>query len=152
MRAFLATTLTAAVCCSAAGAWAAEDEPAADLSITASVDKTELAVGDQVTLTITLRGPVTQAKMEAFELPDDVTVLAEHSAQNMTIQLGRVSYAVTRTYVLQPEKAGQYTLGPFQVEHQGRNYETQPILLDVKPASTSPEKPGQPPAGKRLII
>lgn len=149
MRWFVTATAMMAVV--VAPAAFAEDAPE-ELSITASVDKTELTVGDQVTLTITLRGPIAQAKMETFDLPEHVTVVAEQSAQNMTIQLGHVNYAVTRTYVLQPEQAGRYTLGPFQVEHNKHTYETQPILLDVKPGSTAPSRPGRPPAGKRLVI
>lgn len=151
MRAMLAASLMMAVCCSAANAWAEED--AVDLSITASVDKTELTAGEQVTLTITLRGPVTSAKVTDLELPETFVILAEHSAQNMMIKLGQVSYAVTRTYILRPDQAGQYTLGPFQVEHDEQTYATQPIQLDVKPASTSPAAPGKPPApGQRLVI
>ncbi|MFH1799202.1 MAG: BatD family protein [Candidatus Omnitrophota bacterium] len=49
----------------------------------------------------------------------------------VSIVNGRVSQSISHRYMIIPNKSGEYTIGPFTVAHNGKQYETNRVVLKV---------------------
>nr|MBU1328851.1 BatD family protein [Candidatus Omnitrophota bacterium] len=140
---------------------------AEDLSISADVDKQEVALDEQVTLTITVSGNVSNIPQPSIPDLKGFTSYSSGRSQNLSIINGRVSSSVSFNYILVPNDTGDYTLGPFSINYQGKLYSAGPINIKVLPRnvqqqtypqqqqgkSTEPEEQNsQPQHGKELFI
>jgi hypothetical protein len=129
-----------------------------DVSISANADKQEVTLDDQVTLTITVSGNVSNIPQP--EIPDlkGFTSYSSGRSQNLSIINGKVSSSVVFTYILVPGNTGDYSLGPFSINYQGKTYSTDPINIKVLPRSaqsSGPEEQNvqqQPQHGKEIFI
>ena len=99
--------------------------------ISAQVDKTELELGRQLTLTITIEGDFQTVELQPFEFPEAFQVVAQRRASNVAVELGHVQRSVSLVYVLVPQAPGKFQLGPFQIAHQGKAILTDPIEIVV---------------------
>jgi hypothetical protein len=110
---------------------------AQDITIDASVDRNRVAPGESINLTISLSGPV--RSIAKPDLPDlsDFDIYSSGTSSNISIVPGSVSYHTDYSYVLVPRRAGKFIIGPVKVEHEGKLYQTNPIVITV-------EQPGQP--------
>jgi len=122
-----------------------------DISISANVDRQEIAIDEQLTLSITIAGSV--SNIPNLEIPqlDGFTSYSSGRSQNISIINGRVTSSVSFTYMLVPNDAGDYTLGPFTINYKGKTYSAGPIDVKVKPRAQrqvqSPsytQAPGEP--------
>lgn len=111
---------------------------AQDLTFSAKADKTTLNVGDPLTLTMTLSGDISGIEVPVFEFPEGFTVASRSQSSSFSIRLGTVDRSLTLAYVLIPEQAGTFQLGPFQITHKDQKFSTEPITVTV-------EKPAVPP-------
>jgi BatD DUF11 like domain len=111
---------------------------AADVQVTASVDRQELTLEDSVNLSIVVEG--TQ-DADPPELPslDSFKVRNRRSASSFQIINGDRSSSITYNFALLPRKTGTFTIGPATVNIKGRPYQTAPITLVVKEASAIPD-------------
>ena len=103
-----------------------------ELRISAKVDKTAVELGSPLTLTITLEGDVTNVNLQPFEFPKAMQVVAKSQASNLSLGLGATKRSVSLTYILVPQEAGTFRLGPFQVIHHGTPILTDPLDIVVK--------------------
>jgi len=103
-----------------------------ELRIVAKVDKTTVELGGPVTLTITLEGDVTNVNLQPFEFPKAMQVVAKSRASNLSLGLDAAKRSVSLTYLLVPQEAGTFRLGPFQVIHRGKPILTDPLDIVVK--------------------
>jgi len=127
---------------------------AEDISISGNVDKQELTLDDQVTLTITVTGNVSNIPQPAIPDLKGFTAYSSGRSQNISIINGQVSSSVSFTYILVPNDTGDYTLGPFSINYQAKAYSTGPINIKVLPRTsqqrqqapsyTYPQQPEQP--------
>ncbi len=121
----LAAGVTACVALSLAGPAAA-----ADISLVASVEPNPLTVGDSAVLTLESSGS------QDVPVPD-LGNLDGFSAQylgpstQVSIVNGQVSASVSHRFRLVAQRAGQFRLGPFRVEYQGKTYTSNPVPLRV---------------------
>ena len=138
-----ACTAMAAVCAMASAAWAQ------DLKFSAQVDKTAATVGEPVTLTLTLTGDTADATLRPLNLPEGLVVAAQSQQSNFTIHAGSMERAISLVYVLVPQKDGTFTLGPFTVEHQKKEFQTTPVELTVKKSAPTPKLQ---PQGERFTL
>lgn len=113
-------------------AWAQE------LSFSATVDKTTLSTGDPLILTITFGGDISGIEIPVFEFPEGFTVASRSQSSNFSIRLGTVERSLALAYVLIPQQAGTFQLGPFQITQKDQTFSTEPITVAV-------EKPAIPP-------
>lgn len=111
---------------------------AQDLTVTAKVDKTDVEVGEPISLTLTLSGDVSGVSLPPIQLPEHVAVAGRSQATNFSFRSGAMERSVSVLYVLIPQRAGTLQLGPFHVTHQDRTLKTEPIEITVK-------KPALPP-------
>lgn len=110
---------------------------AGDISISASVDRQEIALDEQLTLTITVNGDVSNIPQPKIPAMDGFTAYSSGRSQNISIINGQVTSAVSFNYVLVPNDEGDYTLGPFTIEYNGKTYSAGPIDIKVMPQGTA---------------
>ena len=109
-------------------------------SVSASVDKGEFALDDQVTLTITVQGSqdVGQPVLSGLS---DFSVLSQSSSQSIGMTGGGMSVNLVFEYVLQARSEGTKTIPPIEVRVGRRKLKTQPVIVKVLPAQNGPSTP-----------
>ena len=120
---------------------------ASEVSVHATVHPQRVALGEALTLSIEVRGtqnaPAPSLKIDGFE-----SRYLGPSTQ-VSISNGQVAATVQHRYALRPLKPGQFSLGPFRVEHQGRQYHTDPLAVTIAAAPPSPQAATPSPPGRQ---
>jgi len=116
---------------------------AEDISVTASVDKTELTIEDSANLSIIVKGlkdspPIPLPSVEGFK----VHSLGKSSA--IQIINGDMHSLIRHSYRMTPNKTGTAVIAPIKVELDGKVYTTEPITLTVKEAIATGSKSEAP--------
>lgn len=120
---------------------------AAELTLSARVDRTRVDPGQPINLIITLSGDLEDAQMRALELPEGFVIAGRSQASSFSLTRGAMQRSVDLVYVLIPGQPGEFTLGPFTLEHKGQSLGTEPITIVVsKPAL--PPGLAAPPGGR----
>jgi len=132
---------------------------AAELSVTAYVDKNTAGVGEPVQLTVEVRGA--SASLPEPQLPSlpNFEVVSSARSQNISIINGRVESALTFSYTLVPRFVGKAVIGPITVESEGRQWATQSIEVTIvrpadrgrasaPPSPSARSRPGAAPRGQ----
>ncbi|MDP2920912.1 MAG: BatD family protein [Candidatus Omnitrophota bacterium] len=114
-----------------------------DISISADVDKRELTLDDQVTLTVTVSGSVSNIPQPEIPEIKGFTAYSSGRSQNLSIINGQVSSSVTFTYILVPNNTGEYTIGPFSINYKGNTYSADAVNIKVLPRTSQPQAPVQ---------
>ncbi|MEK6732180.1 MAG: BatD family protein [Candidatus Omnitrophota bacterium] len=127
-----------------------------DITISADVDKQEASLDDQITLTITVSGNVSNIPQPDMPELKGFTAYSSGRSQNLSIINGQVSSSVSFTFILVPNSQGEYSLGPFSINYKGKAYSTELINIKVLPrglqSSVPEEQNTQPQHGKELFI
>lgn len=119
------------------------------ITVSASVDSTDVAVGEPFTLAIVVDGaqnvPVPIVEAKGFR--------ADYIGPSTQVSLvnGRMSATVTHRYRMIANEEGRFTLGPFVVGHADQRYETTPIAIRVRPAGTRAQAPAAAPGGGQAL-
>ena len=95
---------------------------AQDISISANVDKQEIALDDQITLSIVVSGNVSNIPQPTIPSLDGFTAYSSGRSQNISIINGQITSSVSFTYILVPNEVGEYTLGPFSIDYKNNTY------------------------------
>ena len=115
---------------------------AGDISISADVDRRQIALDGQLMLTITVSGSMANIPQPTIPSLDGFTAYSSGRSQNLSIMNGQVNSSVTFTYALVPNDTGDYTIGPFSIDYEGDTYSTDTINVKVTPRSTpQPQAP-----------
>jgi hypothetical protein len=117
-----------------------------DISFNAGVDKTEVGLDDQITLTISVSGNVKSIPQPNLPSLENFTVYSAGRSQNFVYSGGKISSSVTFNYILAPRKAGKFTIGSAGILLDGKTYKTDPIEVTVTAGAKPEEAP--PPASK----
>ena len=128
---------------------------AEELSFSAAVDRQQLSLGDQLTLTVSVagKGMGSISQPEAPPL-DGFEVVGTNSSTSSQIQFinGRMSSSKTIDFIyyLQPTRVGELKIGSFKLKVKGKTYRTDPIAVQVtKPVGGGvPQPTPQLPAGR----
>jgi hypothetical protein len=86
---------------------------AAEISVTARLNNHNIALGDQIVLSVAING--SGSAVPKPPLIPDVEIYESGKSQSMTIINGRVSSSVVHTFVLNPRKTGRFVLPPLEV-------------------------------------
>ncbi len=120
--------------------------PAQNIEFNASVDKTQVGLDEQITLTVSVSGDVKSIPEPQLPSLTGFTVYSAGRSHNFSFVNGRVSTQVTFNYILLPRKEGKFTIGAARIELEGKTYQTTPIEITVSsggaPRST-PEPSGE---------
>lgn len=108
-----------------------------DISIEAGVDRQEISLDEQITLTIVVSGNVSNIPQPTVPNMDGFTAYSSGRSQNISIINGQFTSSVTFTYILVPNDEGEYTLGPFSIDYKGNTYSADAINIKVSPRSSA---------------
>lgn len=97
------------------------------LTMTASVDKTNLSLDDELTLTVEVRGA--NGNMLMPQLPS-LPAFNVYSREVSTMNINGQASTLFR-YVMLPRFATKATIGPIRFTHNGQVYTTQPIEINI---------------------
>ena len=109
---------------------------AQEISFKASVDRTTIAAGDHLKLSVTLNN-----SREQFTAPDLgglVILQGPFESSSFNYVNGKLSSAVSRTWVLTGTTPGTYTIGPAKVRVGGGAITTEPITVEVTKGTSRP--------------
>lgn len=107
---------------------------AAEIQVTASVNKLELTLEDSVNYSVVVEGTRSSPPPKLPSL-DSFNVRSRGSSSSIQIINGKKSSSTTHNFVLLPRETGTFTIGPATVDIDGKKYRTPPITLVVKEAS-----------------
>lgn len=113
---------------------------AQEISFLASVDRTSIAAGDHIKLTVTLNN-----SREQFSPPDlgGLSVLqGPFESSSFNYVNGKLSSSVSKTWVITGTTPGSYTIGPAKVKVAGGIIRTDPIEIEVTKGTSRPADPG----------
>ncbi len=116
---------------------------AADVNFELSAGKTTLAQGEGTQLILTFNGDrsLPQPKIPPI---DDFSINYIGSSTRMSMVNGVMTSSVSYNYSLVPMKKGEFKIGPFSVQHDGKTYTSNAITLNVTDAQVGS---AQPPPG-----
>ncbi|MFQ6044303.1 MAG: BatD family protein, partial [Candidatus Poribacteria bacterium] len=105
------------------------------ISVSASVDRKIVSVGDTIQLTVAIEGA---QSVGAPDLPDIDGFQAQYVGPSTQVSIvnGRMSASVSHIYSLVALKVGKYTINPISVEYRGKTYQTKPITVEVVQGAT----------------
>ena len=135
---------------------------AGELQFSASVDQTTVGLGEQFQVTLTVQGE-DMLSVPAPALPPlpDFSVLGSTSSQSTSISIinGQMKKQATVNfiYVLSAKHLGKAMIPPCKLAYQGKNYESQPIEIEVVKAAQGqaaplPSQPGMPPSRAQVPL
>lgn len=122
-------TLFAALCVAAAPA-------AAGVAVSAELSRPQVALGDQLTLLVTVTGDQTSLPSPKLPVLDAFSVYDSGQSQNLNFINGRISSSVVYSYVLAPRAAGKFKIPPITAD--GAAAPTAPLDVEVVPAGSRP--------------
>ena len=121
----------------------------AELSCLASVDRTAVARGGQVTLTVVASGEGASAPAHEAPRIDGVRVVAGGTSQSFQLINGEASLEVSTTYYLEVERDTDFAIPAITFRAGGETCATEPVAITVlgAPAPGTSGNRGAPPAG-----
>jgi len=112
----------------------------ADISISASVDKNVVSLGEQITLQVVVSGDTTNIPQPKIPQIQDFQIYSSGRSQSISIINGQINSSITFTYILSPNRIGEFEIPPISVEYKGKIYQTEPIKIKVEKSVSSPQK------------
>jgi len=127
------TLITALLCTVAAATFAM-----ADVTVSAAVNTTTVALDEQLVLQVDVAGAATNIGSPTLPPLPDFSVYSAGTSQNMSLVNGSFSSSMSFRYALVPKSPGKYTIPPITLQHDGKTYQTQPISVEIVAAGKAP--------------
>jgi len=116
----------------------------ADISISASVDRNVVSLGEQLILSVTVSGDVANVPAPTIPQITDFNIYSAGQSHSISFVNGRVSSSLTYNYVLVPKSTGKFTIPPFVINiGGGKSYQTEAIEIEVVQAAQQQLAPSQ---------
>ncbi len=115
----------------------------AAIQVEAHLDRNQAAVGERVTLTVTVSGDGDAARPEMPDLPD-FAVYPAGTSRNFSFVNGRMSSATVYTYILAPKREGSFEIPPIGVTADGTRVTSTSLRIAVVAEAPAPP-PGATP-------
>ncbi len=107
-----------------------------DITFTATVDKDKVALDDRLVLSLSIVGARNATEPQLPRM-DAFKIVSSGTTSQFNFMQGRMSASRSFTYVLMPQKVGTFTIEPARWEHDGRQYTTEPITVEVVDAGVA---------------
>ena len=103
----------------------------AQVQVHAEANTTAITLSEEINLTISVSAPTT--KIEAPQMPSlpGFNIYSAGQSRQVSMVNGKVSAQMQFNYVLTPRFSGRTTIDPFTIEVDGKNYQTEPIDVEV---------------------
>ena len=106
---------------------------AEEVSVSARVDRTEIYQGESLIFEVSISGLGQEAPKIRMGSLEGFKVVSTGQSQQVQVRAGKVDQTMTLAYTLAALEPGDRTLGPVQVEVQGKRLETRPVEVKVLP-------------------
>jgi len=117
-----------------------------EVSVEAHLDREVMAIGERLTLTVTVMGTGTAAGPELPDLPD-FAVFPAGTSRNFSLVNGKMSSSTVYSYILAPRREGTFDIPPIAVVEGKNRFISRPLQVLVEAAEPSgPGSPGSQPA------
>jgi hypothetical protein len=113
-------------------------------TLSQAIDPPEANVGDEVSVTFTVQN----GGETSVQLPhvDGLQVAGDSSTTNITFANGTLSSAISQTFTLVPQRAGDFTIPAFDIQtRDGQVLHAQAMKLHVVNSGAAPAAQGNPP-------
>ena len=125
---------------------------AADVSVRATLDRAQLAVGDTADLSVVVEGAQDVPAPALGDL-NGLTVRYVGPSSQLSIVNGRASSSITHHFSITATKAGTFTIGPIEVEHEGKRYSAGTVTVRAVPGQPGrAAAPGGEPGSDQLRL
>ncbi len=112
---------------------------AAQVRLTASLDKTEATTEDTIMLTITVEG--TQSTPQpVVPAVAGLNIRYSGSSSEFSVVNGVSSSSIKYNYIIFPLRAGSFTLAPAYIDYEGQKIKSQPIKFKILSAQSQPQQ------------
>jgi len=119
--------------------------------VKATIDRTQIGIGDAAQLNLTF-DDTQDIPAPSLTMPSGLSVQYVGPASRVSYINGQMSASITHRYLLIPQAAGSYQVGPFAFTFKDATYEAPAIALEVvaagTPLSAAPTSEAAPPAGQ----
>lgn len=105
----------------------------ADVKVNLTADKTSATLEDTIVLEVAVEGD--DGSRPVLANADDFDVQSAGASSQIQIADGQISSSKSYTFALSPKKQGTFTVGPAQVEIDGRTYESGTVTITVSGAA-----------------
>ena len=113
----------------------------ADVSVSASVDRNQATLEDEIYLTVSVKGLLAGSSEPVLPPMPAFKAISSSTSSSIQIINGNVETKKEFSYILIPKDEGTHTIGPITVFAGGREYKSQPITIRI--GSASPSSPVQ---------
>lgn len=102
-----------------------------NVSFTASVSKSKIALNERFTLSLTLNNAANNGNFNPPDMRDFIVLGGPNQSMSFSNINGNVSQSITYNYVLQARNPGTFTIGAASVKVGKQVYSTEPITIEV---------------------
>jgi len=110
----------------------------AQAPVTAEVDRTNIGVNEQLTLSVTVSGELLDIPTPDLSRLQDFRVVGSSSSTQISIINGELTTQGRFLYRLQPLGEGALVIPPIAVEVDGQSFQTEPIHIEVIAGNVPP--------------
>lgn len=107
------------------------------MMIETAVSRSQLMVGEEMTLDIIISDATGAIKPPVFPTLDGFSSYSQGRSQEISFINGQQSSKYVFTYVLIAKSLGHKTIGPFQVNVGGKDYEVAAVQVEIVPGGVS---------------
>ena len=107
------------------------------LEIELTLDRAEIQLGRQASLRISVSGPSGFSEPSVPEI-EGLKVLPRGRTQSVQIINMKVKSSKVFGYAVEPQKAGEFTIGPVHIERRGKTYSSNTVKLKVVESKQAP--------------
>ncbi|MFN0150705.1 MAG: BatD family protein [bacterium] len=108
------------------------------LQFKADIDRSTVPVGGQLTLRFILSGGGRDLPRLRAPAIDGFDTYSAGTSQSVAITNGAMEVTFTQTFILLAKREGRFTLGPFELTHEGAKLTTESFAVDVVAAGRAP--------------
>jgi hypothetical protein len=112
-------------------------------SVTATLDRDTVVLGESATLTLTFEGDRPEA-VPSITLGQNIRVTSQGTSQQARFENGRFVSTLSLNYSLTPLQPGVYEIPPIQATVRGRTVQSQPLKLTALKGDQRPGAEHQP--------
>jgi hypothetical protein len=136
MRFLAAAFALAAVALCTCPVHAASDSES-ELKLTLALDKPVIELGRQASLKLTVKGPSGFSEPAVPDV-DGLEIIARGRTQSVQIIDLKVKSSKIYGYAVEPQRAGDFTIGPVHIKRRGKVYESNAVKLKVVASGDTP--------------
>ncbi|MBQ3933559.1 MAG: BatD family protein, partial [Elusimicrobiaceae bacterium] len=103
----------------------------AQVEVRAEVNTTTVTLNEEVNLTIYISAPTTKIEVPQMPSLPNFNIYSAGQSRQINMINGKVTAHQQFNYILTPRFAGKTTIDPFTVQIDGKDYQTEPIEVEI---------------------